>query len=113
MPVIKGKLLRVDEVETMLEYVVEVVQIIQKGNKKLKLRSKDGKKTQIELTKRGTCRSLKLEANKEYLIMGRDEGGKFELDENSFVKLWPEVGENKAKLDKFAREHKRLKCQGT
>ena len=113
MPVIKGKLLLVDEVETMLEYVVEVVQIIQKGNKKLKLRSKDGKKTQIELTKRGTCRSLKLEANKEYLIMGRDEGGKFKLDENSFVKLWPEVGENKAKLDKFAREHKRLKCQGT
>lgn len=110
MPVIKGKLLRVDEVETMLEYVVEVVQIIQKGNKKLKLRRKDGKKTQIEFTKRETCRSLKLETNKEYLIMGRDEGGKYKLDENSFVKLWPEVGENKAKLDKFAREFKLSKC---
>lgn len=108
MPVIKGKLLLVDEVETMLEYVVEVVQIIQKGNKKL--RRKDGKKTRIEFTKRGTCRSLKLETNKEYLIMGRDEGGKYELDENSFVKLWPEVGENKAKLDKFAREFKLSKC---
>ena len=110
MPVIKGKLLRVDEVETMLEYVVEVVQIIQKGNKKLKLRRKDGKKTQIEFTKRETCRSLKLETNKEYLIMGRDEGGKYELDENSFVKLWPEVGKNKAKLDKFSREFKPSKC---
>ena len=42
--------------------------------------------------------------------MGRDEGGKYELDENSFVKLWPEVGENKAKLDKFAREFKPSKC---
>lgn len=110
MPVIKGKLLLVDEVETMLEYVVEVVQIILKGNKKLKLRREDGKKTRIEFTKRGTCRSLKLETNKEYLIMGRDEGGKYELDENSFVKLWPEVGENKAKLDKFAREFKPSKC---
>ena len=110
MPVIKGKLLLVNEVETMLEYVVEVVQIIQKGNKKLKLRRKDGKKTQIEFTKRETCRSLKLETNKEYLIMGRDEGGKYELDENSFVKLWPEVGKNKAKLDKFAREFKPSKC---
>ncbi|RMX42632.1 hypothetical protein pdam_00010273 [Pocillopora damicornis] len=108
--IIKGKLLLVDEVETMLEYVVEVVQIILKGNKKLKLRRKDGKKTRIEFTKRGTCRSLKLETNKEYLIMGRDEGGKYELDENSFVKLWPEVGENKAKLDKFAREFKPSKC---
>ena len=100
----------VDEVETMLEYVVEVVQIILKGNKKLKLRRKDGKKTRIEFTKRGTCQSLKLETNKEYLIMGRDEGGKYELDENSFVKLWSEVGENKAKLDKFAREFKPSKC---
>lgn len=42
--------------------------------------------------------------------MGWDEGGKFEFDENLFVKLWFEVGENKVKLDKFVWEYKCLKC---
>ncbi|PFX26602.1 cobra venom factor-like [Stylophora pistillata] len=103
--IIKGKLLEIDEVQTMLEYDFEVVQIIQEGNKKIGS-NKDDKIKRIEVMKQGTCRGIKLKVDKEYLIMGRDEGGKYELDENSFVKLWPEDGENKVKLDKFSREYK-------
>lgn len=103
--IIKGKLLEIDEVQTMLEYDFEVVQIIQEGNKKIG-RNKDDKIKRIEVMKQGTCRGIKLKVDKEYLIMGRDEGGKYELDENSFIKLWPEDGENKVKLDKFSREYK-------
>lgn len=91
----------------MLNYVVEVVQIIRRGNKEME-QNKDGKIV-IELTKRAACQSPHLEVGKEYLIMGWDDGGKYELDKTSFVRRWPQDASDNDKitLDRFA---KRFKC---
>ena len=98
--VIKGKVLLIDEENAMLTYVVEVQQIIQQGNKDLKV------KQRIELTKRGACQSPDLKEGKEYLFMGQDKTGKYMLDKNSFVKLWPKKRDaNKDILDDFARDY--------
>lgn len=108
---IKGKLLTIDEDNTLLTYTVEVLQIIQEGEKglksqKVKLGNKEYRA--IELVKRAACKSPKLVENNEYLFMGRDKGRKYELDKTSFVKLWATDPNNadKIKLDKFARKHK-------
>ena len=93
MTVIKGRVLLIDEQNTMLAYMVEVLQIIQQGNKDLKVGQK------IELWKRGACQSPDLKETKEYLFMGRDKGGRYDLDKTSFVKLWPKSpANNKDKL---------------
>ena len=97
--VIKGQVLLIDEENTVLNYVVEVHQIIKQGNKNLVI------KQQIEFTKRGSCQSPDLKELEEYLFMGMDKTGKYLLDQNSFVKLWPtEPPNNKDKtiLDQFA-----------
>ena len=98
--VIKGKVLLIDEQNSMLEYVVEVVQVIQQGNKDLNVGQRIG------LWKRGACQSPDLKENKEYLFMGRDEGRRYDLDKTSFVKLWPKKPTNKDKLilDDFAAQ---------
>ena len=103
----------VDEENAVLRYTVEVLQIIQEGENDLKLKiSKipiNNKEFEvIELVKRATCKSPKLEENKEYLFMGLEKGGNYELDKTSFVKLWPTDSNDadKKKLDKFARMHK-------
>lgn len=109
---VKGKLLLIDEDNTVLRYTVEVLQIIQQGEDDLKLKTE--KKTLnrnyevIDLVKREACKSPKLEENNVYLFMGLDTGGKYELDKTSFVKLWPmdPNDDDKKKLDKFARQHK-------
>ena len=99
--VIKGKVLLIDEQNSMLEYVVEVVRVIQQGNKDLNVGQRIG------LWKRGTCQSPDLKENKEYLFMGKDEGRRYDLDKTSFVKLWPRNDNNKDKriLDDFAGQH--------
>ena len=86
--VIKGKVLLIDEQNAMLAYVVEVVRVIKRGNKKLKVGNK------IELWKRGACQSPDLKENKYYLFMGLDSGERYDLDKNSFVKLWPQIRDN-------------------
>ena len=96
--VIKGKVLLIDEDNTVLNYFVEVQQIIKQGNKNLVV------KQQIEFTKRGSCQSPDLKELEEYLFMGLDKTGKYLLDQNSFVKLWPrKPAKNKDKmiLDQF------------
>ena len=83
----------------MLTYVVEVKQIIKQGNKNLKVTD------QIEFTKRGSCQSPDLKELEEYLFMGLDNIGKYELDQSSFVKLWPTIppkNKDKKILDEFA-----------
>ncbi|KAL9988942.1 hypothetical protein ACROYT_G003438 [Oculina patagonica] len=98
--VIKGRVLLIDEENAMLTYVVEVRQIIQQGNKNLKV------KQRIELTKRGACQSPDLKEGKEYLFMGQDKTGKYQLDKNSFVKLWPKKRDsNKDVLEDFAQNY--------
>ena len=84
----------------MLNYFVEVQQIIKQGNKNLVVKQK------IEFTKRGSCQSPDLKELEEYLFMGLDKTGKYLLDQNSFVKLWPTEPLNKDKttLDQFARQ---------
>lgn len=99
--VIKVKVLLIDEQNTMLAYVVEVVQIIQQGNKELKVGDK------IDLWKRGACQSPDLKENQDYLIMGLDNGDRYELDKTSFVKLWPRGPDNdkdKVILEDFAAQ---------
>ena len=89
----------IDEDNTVLNYVVEVQQIIKQGNKNLAI------KQRIEFTKRGSCQSPDLKELEEYLLMGLDKTGRYLLDQNSFVKLWPrEPANNKDKetLDQFA-----------
>ena len=95
---IKGRVLLIDEQNSMLAYMVEVVKIIKQGNKNLNVGE------QIELWKRGACQSPDLKENKEYLFMGLDKGDKYDLDKNSFVKLWPLSKDNKDKttLENFA-----------
>ena len=100
--VIKGKVLLIDEQNTMLAYTVEVVRIIQQGNKDLRVGQ------QIELWKRGVCQSPDLKENKEYLFMGLDKGDRYELDKKSFVKLWPRSPDNnkdKVILEDFAAQY--------
>lgn len=85
----------------MLNYVVEVQQIIKQGNKNLAI------KQVIEFTKRGSCQSPDLKELEDYLFMGLDKTGKYLLDQNSFVKLWPgKQANNKDKkiLDQFEEE---------
>lgn len=90
----------IDEENTMLTYVVEVLQVIQQGNKDLKV------KQQIEIVKRAACTSPNLNENKEYLFMGLDKEDNYELDKHSFVKLWPEKrGNNKDILEDFATNY--------
>lgn len=100
MTVIKAKVLLITEQNSMLEYLVEVVKIIKQGNKELKV------KQVISLWKRGACQSPDLTENQEYLFMGRDEEGRYELDKKSFVKLWPSIANNKDKviLEDFAAQ---------
>lgn len=115
MAVIKGKVLRVDEEETMLTYEVEVVKIIQQPKKGLKIRKENPTNNKeidvIDLVKRAACRSPKLKEKEEYLFMGLDIGRRYHLDETSFVKQWPtEPGDpdkksDKEKLDTFAQQH--------
>ena len=98
--VIKGLVLLIDEENAMLTYLVEVKQIIQQGNKDLKV------KQRIELTKRGACQSPDLKEGKEYLFMGKDKTGKYELDKSSFVKMWPKKRDkNKDVLEEFAQNY--------
>ena len=100
--VIKGKVLLIDEQNIMLEYIVEVVQIIQQGNKDLNVGQRIG------LFKRGACQSPELKENKEYLFMGLDKGDRYELDKTSFVKLWPRSPDNnkdKLILEDFAAQY--------
>ena len=102
------------EENTMLKYTVEVLQIIQEGENDLKLKistikmNKKSEQYAIDLVKREACKSPKLEENNEYLFMGLDKGGKYELDKTSFVKQWPTDPNDadKKKLDQFARQHK-------
>lgn len=110
MSVIKGKVLNVAEEGVILTYVVEVVQKIQEGEELLKTRqTKPVNKflTVIDLVQREACKSPKLEEDKEYLFMGLDRGGRYELDQTSFVKWWPTDprDSDKKQLDNFAREH--------
>lgn len=88
----------VDENNAMLTYTVEVKKIIKQGNKNLKVTDK------IDFSKRGSCQSPDLKEREEYLFMGLDNAGKYELDQNSFIKLWPAQPNNKDKLilDQFA-----------
>lgn len=98
--VIKGKVLLIDEEGSMLSYVVEVLQVIQQGHKDLKV------KERIELKKRGSCQSPDMKEDKEYLIMGLDKGGRYQLDKTAFVKLWPEKrNPNKDILEGFAQRY--------
>lgn len=110
---VKGKLLLIDEDNTVLRYTVEVLQIIQEGEDDLKLKITkemiaNKEHEVIDLVKRDACKSPKLEENNQYLFMGLDKGGKYELDKTSFVKLWPTDPNDadKKKLDKFADLHK-------
>ena len=111
---IRGKVLMIYEENTMLKYTVEVLQIIQEGENDLKLKistikmNKKSEQYAIDLVKREACKSPKLEENNEYLFMGLDKGGKYELDKTSFVKQWPTDPNDadKKKLDQFARQHK-------
>ena len=109
--VIKGKVLVVDEENTLLTYMVKVVQIIQEGNEPLKIRKIKATPNLvlniIDLVRRGACKSPELEENKEYLFMGLDRRGRYELDQTSFVKWWPTDPDNsdKKQLDNFARQH--------
>ena len=83
----------------MLEYLVEVEQIIKQGNKNLKV------KQVVSLWKRATCKSPDLKENQEYLFMGWDNGDRYKLDKTSFVKLWPRSPDNdsdKRILEDFA-----------
>lgn len=108
----KGKLLLIDEDNTVLTYTVEVLRIIQDGEDDLKLKISKLELNKeyevIDLVKRERCKSPKLEEKNEYLFMGLDKGGKYELDKTSFVKLWPADpnDSDKKKLDKFASQHK-------
>ena len=98
--VIKGKVLLIDEENAMLSYVVEVLQIIQQGNKNLEV------KHQINFMKSGACQSPDLKEGKDYLIMGHDKTGRYQLDQNSFVKLWPKKRDvNKDVLENFAQNY--------
>lgn len=113
LSVIKGKVLLIDEENTVLSYVVEVLQIIQQGDNDLKITKEkiiplNKEYEVIDLVKREACKSPKLKQNNEYLFMGLDKGGKYELDKTSFVKLWPTEPNDtdKKKLDDFARLHK-------
>lgn len=100
LTVIKGKVLLIDEDGSMLNYVVEVLQVIQQGHKNLKVRQR------IELKKRGSCQSPDMKENTDYLIMGLDKGGRYQLDKTAFVKLWPEKRDlNKDILEEFAQRY--------
>ena len=110
---VKGKLLLIDEDNTVLRYTVEVLQTIQEGEGDLKLKTEketilNREHNVIYLVRREACKSPKLEEGSEYLFMGLDKGGKYELDKTSFVKLWPTDpnDDDKKKLDKFAHQHK-------
>ena len=108
--VIKGKVLNVAEEGVILTYVVEVVQIIQEGEELLKTRRIKPVNTfltVVDLVQREACKSPKLEENKEYLFMGLDRGGRYELDQSSFVKWWPtdQGNSDKKQLDNFAIDH--------
>ena len=90
-----------DEQNTVLTYLVKVLLILQQGNQDLKVNQN------IELKKRGACQSPNLKENSDYLFMGLDKGGQYNLDKTSFVKLWPKEKNNvdKATLEDFARQY--------
>ena len=100
MSAIKGRVLLIDQNKNMVEYLVRVLKIIKKRNRKLKV----GKV--LTLWKHRDCNSPDLQERNEYLFMGLKKGGRYELDKNSFVKLWPKSRANKDKksLDKFVKQ---------
>ena len=101
MTAMRGNVLLMAESSNMLEYLVEVKQIIKQGNKNLKV------KQIVSLWKRWTCKSPDLKENQEYLFMGRDNGDRYGLDKTSFVKLWPRSPDNdsdKRILEDFAAQ---------
>lgn len=100
MSAIKGRVLLIDQYKNMVEYLVRVLKIIKKRNRILKV----GKV--LTLWKRRDCNSPDLKERNEYLFMGFENGGRHDLDKNSFVKLWPKsrASEDKKSLDKFAKQ---------
>ena len=100
MSAIKGRVLLIDQYKNMVEYLVRVLKIIKQRNRKLKV----GKV--LTLWKRKDCNSPDLKKRNEYLFMGREKGGRYELEKNSFAKLWPKSRANKDKksLDKFVKQ---------
>lgn len=100
MSAIKGRVLLIDHYKNMVEYLVRVVKIIKKQNRELKV----GKI--LTLWKRRDCNSPDLKKKKEYLFMGLEKGGRYQLDKNSLVKLWPKSQANKDKkiLDTFVKQ---------
>ena len=100
MSAIKGRVLLIDQYENMVDYLVRVLKIIKKRNRNFKV----GKI--LTLRKHKDCNSPDLKERNEYLFMGLEKGGRYELDKNSFVKLWPKSQANKDKksLDKFVKQ---------
>lgn len=102
LTVIKGRVELIDELNTQLEYVVKVLQVIKQGNKNVNVGGA------MHLWRSSTCHSPDLKKYKEYLFMGLDNGNHYQLDKNSFVKLWPRRPANnkdKKVLEDFARQY--------
>lgn len=102
LTVIKGRVELIDELNTQVEYVVKVLQVIKQGNKNVNVGGA------IQLWRSSTCHSPDLKQYKEYLFMGLDNGRRYQLDKNSFVKVWPRRPANnkdKKVLEDFARQY--------
>ena len=87
----------------MIEYIVDVLHIIQQSNSVLRVGQK------IELFKHRDCVwSPDLKEMDDYLFMGLEKKGRYNLDGSSFVKLWPKRpanNKNKVILENFAAQH--------
>lgn len=102
LTVIKGRVELIDELNTQVEYVVKVLQVIKQGNKNVNVGEA------MHLWRSSACHSPDLKKYKEYLFMGLDNGNHYLLDKNSFVKLWPRRPANnkdKKVLEDFARQY--------
>ena len=102
LTVIKGRVELIDELNTQVEYVVKVLQVIKQGNKNVNVGEA------MHLWRSSTCHSPDLKKYKEYLFMGLDNRNHYQLDKNSFVKLWPKRPANnkdKKVLEDFARQY--------
>lgn len=89
----KGKVVLIDEHNSWLNFNIRVEKIQKQGNRMLK------KGKLVEFKKRAGCNCPNLKHNHDYLIMGRDKGGQYILDDSAFVKMWS--GKDKDTLERF------------
>ncbi|XP_011613600.2 complement C5 isoform X1 [Takifugu rubripes] len=108
-----------------MTYTATVVEVLKNTDKEFEALSSG---TQVELVKKATCRSVEVQNNKQYLVMGSSGSEitlnhsfkyRFPLDSEALVELWPtdcsspECFDYISQLDVFALDLQLMSCPGS